>query len=215
MATFIKAGFWQKLCNPCNGYKGWLNLDQLIQDVVGPPIPGPPGPIGPQGPTGTLAGKYGSFYDTTTQLAPLIDGIPQIYRVKFNSTDVAATNGFSVVNDEFGNPTKILATTTGVYNFQWSAQLQRLSGGSSKQAVVWIRINDTDVIGSTGHVTLQANAKYLLPAWNYFIQLNAGDYLQLMWSQDDNIEILYEGPSLSPPYYPGTASIIATINQIG
>lgn len=53
MATFIKAGFWQKLCDPCDGYKGWLNLDKLITDVVGPPIPGPPGPIGPPGPAGT------------------------------------------------------------------------------------------------------------------------------------------------------------------
>lgn len=34
MATFIKAGFWEKLCNPCTGYKGWLNLDQLIESKV-------------------------------------------------------------------------------------------------------------------------------------------------------------------------------------
>ena len=49
MATWIKAGFWQELCKPCQGYKGWLNLDKLISDVVGPPIPGPPGPPGPSG----------------------------------------------------------------------------------------------------------------------------------------------------------------------
>jgi len=53
MATFIKAGFWEQLCKPCTGYKGWLNLDKLISDVVGPPIPGPPGPPGPAGPAGT------------------------------------------------------------------------------------------------------------------------------------------------------------------
>ena len=190
--------------------------DQGIQGIQGPQgIQGIQGPQGIQGIPGTLIGKYGSFYDTTTQLAPLVGGIPQIYRVKFNSYDPDATNGFSIINDEFGNPTRILSSTTGVYNFQWSAQLQRLSGGSSKQAVIWIRVNSTDIIGSTGHVTLQANAKYLLPAWNYFIKLNAGDYIQLMWSQDDDIEIVYEGPSVTPPYYPGTASVIATINQIG
>ena len=32
MATWIKAGFWEKLCKPCQGYKGWLNLDQFVQD---------------------------------------------------------------------------------------------------------------------------------------------------------------------------------------
>jgi hypothetical protein len=49
MATFIKAGFWQQLCKPCNGYKGWLNLDQLIESIAGPGVPGPQGPQGPQG----------------------------------------------------------------------------------------------------------------------------------------------------------------------
>jgi hypothetical protein len=33
MATFIKAGFWQRLCNPCEGYEGWLNLDWLINTL--------------------------------------------------------------------------------------------------------------------------------------------------------------------------------------
>ena len=37
MATFIKAGFWDKLCKPCKGYKGWLNLDELIQSFIPKP----------------------------------------------------------------------------------------------------------------------------------------------------------------------------------
>ena len=37
MATFIKAGFWDKLCQPCKGYKGWLNLDELIQSFIPKP----------------------------------------------------------------------------------------------------------------------------------------------------------------------------------
>jgi hypothetical protein len=52
MATFIKAGFWDQLCKPCLGYKGWLNLDKLIADIAGPGVPGPIGPEGPQGPEG-------------------------------------------------------------------------------------------------------------------------------------------------------------------
>lgn len=53
MATFVKAGFWQQLCKPCIGYKGWLNLDQLIESIAGPGVPGPIGPEGPQGVSGT------------------------------------------------------------------------------------------------------------------------------------------------------------------
>jgi hypothetical protein len=51
MATFIKAGFWEQLCKPCRGYKGWLNLDQLITSIASD-IVGPPGPQGPQGEQG-------------------------------------------------------------------------------------------------------------------------------------------------------------------
>lgn len=46
MPTFIKAGFWEKLCKPCQGYKGWLNLDEFVNSRV---VPGPPGPAGTNG----------------------------------------------------------------------------------------------------------------------------------------------------------------------
>ena len=36
MATFIKAGFWEQLCKPCKGYKGWLNLDEFVNSRVVP-----------------------------------------------------------------------------------------------------------------------------------------------------------------------------------
>jgi len=51
MATFIKAGFWEQLCKPCTGYKGWLNLTKFVQDTASE-IVGPQGPQGVQGPQG-------------------------------------------------------------------------------------------------------------------------------------------------------------------
>lgn len=63
MATFIKSGFWKNLCNPCDGYKGWLNLDKLITDLS---VPGPQGEQGIQGDTGPQgpAGLPGLFVQT-------------------------------------------------------------------------------------------------------------------------------------------------------
>jgi hypothetical protein len=65
MATFIKAGFWEKTCNPCNGYKGWLNLDQFVSQAGSSGTSGVNGPEGPQGVQGTqgiqgLPGANGS-----------------------------------------------------------------------------------------------------------------------------------------------------------
>jgi hypothetical protein len=67
MPTFIKAGFWEQLCAQCRGYKGWLNLDELIKrlasTVVGPQGPqgiqGEQGPQGVEGPQG-IQGEVGA-----------------------------------------------------------------------------------------------------------------------------------------------------------
>lgn len=89
MATFIKAGFWQKLCDPCDGYKGWLNLDKLIIDTVGPPIPGPPGPQGPPGTNGLYAQtSLGTLItDTTVETSLVGTGVGSL---------TVPANGFSV-----------------------------------------------------------------------------------------------------------------------
>jgi hypothetical protein len=63
MATFIKAGFWEQLCKPCTGYKGWLNLDKFVKDIAGEGIVGPQGPQGPQG----VQGMQGVQGDTGPQ----------------------------------------------------------------------------------------------------------------------------------------------------
>lgn len=49
MATFIKAGFWEKTCKPCDGYKGWLNLDQFVGQSGTSGTSGTSGPQGVQG----------------------------------------------------------------------------------------------------------------------------------------------------------------------
>lgn len=83
MATWIKAGFWEQLCVPCKGYKGWLNLDELIKKlastVVGPQGPqgiqgeqgpqGVEGPQGIQGETGAALTVLGSYPDLAAFLA--------------------------------------------------------------------------------------------------------------------------------------------------
>lgn len=82
MATFIKAGFWEQLCKPCKGYKGWLNLDEFVTSRA---IPGPQGPSGPQGiqgPQGPPGSPNGLFSQTgdsvpisgTTVESTLING---------------------------------------------------------------------------------------------------------------------------------------------
>ena len=148
--------------------------------------------------------KYGSFFSTQTQ-TPTINTITAI---TYNNTDTSATSGISIVDTS-----KIKVDTDGVYNLQFSAQLNRLSGGVSRQVVIWLRKNGTDVSSTATHVTMQANADFLVASWNFYLQLNANEYAQLMMWQNDAIELIYEVANTSVPY-PIVPSVILTIEKI-
>lgn len=110
MATFIKAGFWEQLCVPCKGYKGWLNLDEFVNSRV---VPGPPGP---QGPAGVVGGYLGSFYDITNQTG--IAG--NVLTMNIGNSDTW-NSGVSITS---GN--RITIANPGVYNIAFSAQMVKM-----------------------------------------------------------------------------------------
>lgn len=152
--------------------------------------------------------SYGSFYDLATQSCPS----GTIKAMETASSD-SWNNGVSVNNDSFSRKTLFTAANAGVYNVQFSAQLNRTSGGSSKTVSIWLRKNGTDLANTATHVSVQANAGKLVAAWNFFIDLTPSDNFQIMWSQDDAIDILYQSADLILPH-PAIPSVIITINQL-
>ena len=157
-----------------------------------------------------LAPKYGSFYDTTLQTALAAN---TAYPIKLNSTDNTATNGFVVDNDGFGNATIIKAASAGVYNVAFSAQIQRTTGGSLESVNFWLRRNNTNLPWTNTFVNVQANSGYLVAAWNFFVQLDAGSQFQLMWSTSSTAIQLVFGDLTA--VHPATPSVILTVNKVG
>lgn len=152
--------------------------------------------------------KYGSFYDTTTQTTIGNETLP----MKLNTTDLSATNGFSIVNDTLGRPTRITSTESGVYNLQFSAQLHKTSGGGATQIYIWFSVDGFDLADSATTLTLANNGDLLVAAWNYFVDLTAGQYVEIMWrASGANIEIQR---NTTVPSVPGIPSVIATINKV-
>ena len=89
MATFIKAGFWEQLCKPCKGYKGWLNLDEFVNSRV---VPGPQGPQGIPGPTGPASGLFAQTGNST-----IITGITESTLINGGvGTLSVPANGFQI-----------------------------------------------------------------------------------------------------------------------
>ena len=150
----------------------------------------------------------GSFYHNVTQTAAAIN---TAYAMRLASTDTSNTSGFSIANDLSGNPTRITATNTGNYSLAFSAQLSK-TGGSENTIDIWIRINGVDVPSSNTTVTLKANANYVVAAWNFFVYLTSGQYVEIMWATTDtSTSLLY---AAATGLHPATPSVIATINQV-
>lgn len=145
---------------------------------------------------------YGSFYDTTTQSAAAIN---TAYAMSFDST--AESNGVYI-----GSPTsRIYVNESGVYNIQFSTQLDKASGATGK-IYIWLDIDGTSVPSSATVVAVQGTSAETVAAWNFVVSLNAGQYFRLMWSTDDvNIQLTAAAASSPVPAIP---SVILTVTQV-
>ena len=153
------------------------------------------------------ASRYsGSFYDTTNQTSTS----GQILAMNFNTPDIS--NGVSIVNNILGQPTRITVANAGTYNVQFSAQLSRPQGGggSASDVNIWLALNGNDIPWSNTKITMQANDKYIVAAWNWFVTLTAGQYVEIMWSQQDSIFLA----AVPAGVHPAIPSVILTVNQI-
>jgi hypothetical protein len=111
-----------------------------------------------------------------------------------------------------GVPTsKIFVSNTGVYNFQFSAQIDKTVSGVD-QMWIWPRINGVNVPDSATKVNIQGNAEAEVAAWNFLLVMQAGDYFELAWQSPEDDMIILAEPAASN--YPGIPSIILTVTWV-
>jgi len=145
--------------------------------------------------------RYGSFYDTTTQLATVINTATAI---TFNTTDLS--QGVFI-----GSPaSRIIVDSEGLYNFAISFQIDKTSGGVA-QFFIWFRLNGVNVDDSAGLIRIQGNNAEIFSAYNIFLQLKANDYVEVMFSVDD-LSVELKAIAASAPV-PSIPSIILTVNN--
>ena len=148
-------------------------------------------------------GYYGAFQDTTTQTAALIN---TAYPVNLGVTDLS--NGVTIANNS-----KIKITNAGIYNIQFSLQLEKTGGSGNMIADIWLRKNGVNIDGTTGKVVLtgSVNASPIVAAWNYVIAVSSNDSLELMWSTTNDNVVIKASPATSP--HPSIPSAILTVTQ--
>jgi hypothetical protein len=142
---------------------------------------------------------HASYFDTTTQTNPVANTVNLF---TYNSV----VSQFQVVR---GTPTsKIYVSNTGVYNFQFSAQLDK-TGGSASAVYIWPRINGVNLPDSATKIVIDGPNNEIVAAWNFMLVLEANDYFELAWeAADTNVVIPYVAASGNIPAIP---SIILTV----
>jgi len=111
--------------------------------------------------------------------------------------------------------TKFVVLNSGIYNLQFSSQLNKTSSGTDEIAI-WFRKNGVDLPNSNTEMQVpkQGSTGKLVAAWNILEQLNANEYLEIVWaSADTTYELLGEPAQTTPYAKPATPSIIVTLTQ--
>jgi hypothetical protein len=160
--------------------------------------------------------SFGAWQEDTTQTAASSN---TGYGIKFSTPDISGY-GVNVINDPLGNATYIEMVNNGVYNIQFSLQLQN-TDNQIKDVTIWLRKNGNttanDILATAGFVSVPnshgGTPGTIIAAWNYFVEAAAGDFFQLVWSTSDHTSVTLEFyPAGSPP--PSAASAILTVNQV-
>ena len=150
---------------------------------------------------------YGAFQDTTDQTAA---STTAAYAITLNTTDYAV--GVAIVSNS-----QITVRSAGVYNIQFSIQFAN-ADTQIHDVDVWFRKNGTDVAGSNSKFSVPnshgGTDGHLIAALNFYIQLAAGDYVQLMWSTTSTDVSIEHLAAQTNPTRPTTPSVIVTVNKV-
>lgn len=122
------------------------------------------------------------------------------YPLEFKETYLS--NAVHIVDN-----TKITVDIGGVYNFQYSSAVTS-SSASTKDVWVWIVRNGTPVGYSTNAYTISGSSASTIISWNFNIDLDVGEYIELYWGANStNVHI-----TTTPPAVPHTgipANVVA------
>ena len=132
-----------------------------------------------------------------------------------NTTDFA--NNVSIASS------KITVANSGIYNLQFSAQVQS-TDVAPQDIFIWLRQGNgggssADIVGSTGKVGIPARKTPADPfhsiiGWNYYLSMAADDYVEIYWSTTNANVTIHTYAASGTPTKPSTASVVATMTFV-
>jgi hypothetical protein len=176
-------------------------LDTLNGTLMGDDAPNNIGPGGR-----FIRMPYGAFSSGVDQTA--IANTATL--MTLNTTDF--TNAVTI------SSSKITTKYAGIYNLQFSVQLEN-TDNASQDVYIWLKQNGVDIVGSTGVVGMPARKGvgdpfHSIYGWNYFVSMTAGQYIEIYWSTTNAAVTIQYYPASASPTKPATQSVVATMQFV-
>ena len=151
---------------------------------------------------------YGQFWSNATQTVAVAN---TAYNFTFNNTD-----GHNNVQLGTGaSNSRVIINQTGLYNIQFSAQIDKAGSGSQSTAYIWFKKNGTAIADSAGFFTLD-NTIQAVQSWNILANVTtAGDYYEIAYAGSTTTFDFPTLPGNATVGYPASPSIIVTVTPIG
>jgi len=155
-----------------------------------------------------LNNPYGAFQDSTDQVAA---NTTTAYAITFNTTDFS--NGVTIASGS-----RITVVDSGIWNLQFSIQFTNTTN-ASQDVDVWFRVNGTNVANSNSRFGFAprkgvGDPFHIIAAINYFVSLNATDYVEIMWRPTDVGVTIEQYPAGTSPTRPAVPSAIVTMSFV-
>lgn len=109
------------------------------------------------------------------------------------------------------SPSRVYVTVSGIYNFQFSGQLKS-TNSATKQVWVWLRRDLTPIGYSTHQYTLAGTNNHMEISWNFNIDMQEGQFLELLWAADST-DVRLEAATAAGPH-PGIPSAVIAVNFV-
>jgi len=151
---------------------------------------------------------HGAFQDSTDQVAA---NTTTAYAVTFNTTDFS--NGVTMASGS-----RITVADAGIWNLQFSIQFTNTTN-SSQDVDVWFRVNGTNVANSNSRFGFAPRKSagdpyHTIAAMNYFVSLNATNYVEIMWRPTDTGVSIEQYAAGTSPTRPAVPSAIVTMSFV-
>jgi hypothetical protein len=151
---------------------------------------------------------YGAFASSASQSAA---NTTTGYAFTYNTTE--QSNGVYI-----SNSSQLNVRNYGIYNVQFSAQYKNTTN-DGQDVDIWFAVNGANIVDSNSKFHIPArkstgDPSYLIAALNIFLELQAGDYVEIFWSTTSTSVTVEALSAQSSPTRPATPSVIATIQYI-